>query len=297
MRREPVPPITSAQHGAFTRGQARAAGITERAIDGAVARHDWRRLRRGVYATAGAPASDHQRLMAAVLGAGDGAMASHLSAAWLWDMADDLELAVTVPVGRSPRLTGVTVYRRDLPTSSVRQRVPVTNPLRTVLDLGSLGRGFVDEAVDRGLASRLLTVAAVEAELDRLAGRGRAGVQTVREALDRRLATDRRPPSVLESRMGRLVKAARLPLPVTEYPVLEGSYRLDFAWPTARVAVEVDGYRAHSSWDAFSGDRRRQNDLVLAGWTVQRFTWDDVRYRPAQVASAIRAALGASRSA
>lgn len=297
MHRECVPPIASAQHGAFTRAQARAAGISDRAIDGAVARREWRLLRRGVYAAAPSPDTDQQRLMAVVLAAGEGALASHLSAAWLWGLHADLQLAVTVPLGRAPRLAGVMVHRRATPVASRRQAIPVTNPLRTVLDLGSLGAGPVEQAIDRGLASQLFTIVAVEAELERLAGRGRNGVRAVRAALDRRLAAEQRTPSVLESRFGRLVRAAGLPRPAAEYPVLEGAYRLDFAWPEVRVAVEVDGYRHHSSWGDFQHDRRRQNDLVLAGWTVLRFTWDDVCHRPAVVAGAVGSALAASRSA
>jgi hypothetical protein len=48
----------------------------------------------------------------------------------------------------------------------------------------------------------------------------------------------------------------------------------------------------HSGADRFRADRRRQNALVLAGWTVLRFTWDDLVHRPAHVLTEIREALG-----
>lgn len=63
------------------------------------------------------------------------------------------------------------------------------------------------------------------------------------------------------------------------------------------AAVEVDGYGPHSSREAFQSDRARRNALVLAGWTVLRFTWADVRDRPAAVAAVLRRALAASRPA
>ncbi|MGH9154786.1 MAG: DUF559 domain-containing protein [Acidimicrobiales bacterium] len=296
MYREPVESVFGRQHALITRTQALRAGLTGGQIRSRLESGVWEAPYRAVYRLGGAPPSDRQRVMAAVLAAGDGAMASHLSAAWLWDLSNALTLSVTVPLARNPRLAGVTVYRRDAPHPSLRHAIPVTNPLRTVLDLGSLGDGPVDAAIDRGLADRLFTVEGVAAELERLASRGRSGVQAVRAALDRRLDVDR-PPSVLESRFGRLVRGAGLAQPLTEHEVLGGAYRLDFAWPEARVAVELDGYAHHSSVDAFRHDRQRQNDLVLAGWTLLRFTWDDVRSRPAGVAAAVRTALAASRSA
>jgi very-short-patch-repair endonuclease len=88
-----------------------------------------------------------------------------------------------------------------------------------------------------------------------------------------------------------------VPRPVRQHPVGGTPYRLDYAWPDRLLAVEVDGYGPHSSREAFQSDRARQNALVLAGWTVLRFTWADVRDRPAAVAAVLRRALGASRPA
>jgi very-short-patch-repair endonuclease len=67
--------------------------------------------------------------------------------------------------------------------------------------------------------------------------------------------------------------------------------RVDFARPELRFAIEVDGYEFHSSLSAFNRDRARQNELVAAGWTVLRFTWDDIIHRPEVVVAAIRRVL------
>ena len=66
---------------------------------------------------------------------------------------------------------------------------------------------------------------------------------------------------------------------------------VDILFHRAKLIIEIDGYGAHSSRVAFVVDRRRQNRLVVAGYTVLRFTWDDIRHRPATVLAAIRAAL------
>jgi very-short-patch-repair endonuclease len=72
--------------------------------------------------------------------------------------------------------------------------------------------------------------------------------------------------------------------------------RLDFAYPSHRVAVETDGYRWHGSVERWRRDLRRENRLKLLGWTVLRFSWEDVQDRAELVSSQIRAALGDSAS-
>lgn len=51
---------------------------------------------------------------------------------------------------------------------------------------------------------------------------------------------------------------------------------MDFLWPAERLVVEVDGLAYHSSPAARRRDRRRDGDLVAAGYTVLRVTWVDL---------------------
>jgi very-short-patch-repair endonuclease len=67
--------------------------------------------------------------------------------------------------------------------------------------------------------------------------------------------------------------------------------RLDMAWPSRRLAVEADGRERHDKPEALYRDRRRQNDVELAGWTVLRFTWNDVMRHPNWVVAQVRRAL------
>jgi very-short-patch-repair endonuclease len=68
-------------------------------------------------------------------------------------------------------------------------------------------------------------------------------------------------------------------------------HELDFAFPDRRIAIEVDGWAWHQDATTFHTDRQRQNDLVLAGWAVLRFTWPDLTERPIKVAAEIKTAL------
>ncbi|MDQ1307702.1 MAG: hypothetical protein QG671_3535, partial [Actinomycetota bacterium] len=62
---------------------------------------------------------------------------------------------------------------------------------------------------------------------------------------------------------------------------------LDLAFPEHKVVIELDG-RAFHGLERFQHDRTRQNLLVQAGWTVLRFTWEDVTRRPEHVVAQIR---------
>ena len=99
-----------------------------------------------------------------------------------------------------------------------------------------------------------------------------------------------------ELALRRLLLDAGLPEPVAQYEVLANgsTYRLDLAYPSAMLALEYDGFDAHSGVDRFVDDRRRQNDLVDAGWTIRRFTHADLRDRPEAVVSGVRRHLSRS---
>lgn len=65
-----------------------------------------------------------------------------------------------------------------------------------------------------------------------------------------------------------------VPEPVPQFPIeIHGHrYRIDFARPLERVALEVDGFGPHSPYSAFHDDRRRDLLLRRAHWDVLRVT-------------------------
>ena len=68
--------------------------------------------------------------------------------------------------------------------------------------------------------------------------------------------------------------------------------RVDFALPGLRIAIEYDG-RTFRDGDGerFVSDRRRQNALINAGWTVLRFTAEDLK-EPSRIVRALETAIG-----
>ena len=251
-----------------------------------------------VYRLAGSPPSWEQQLLASVMAAGDGAVASHRSAAGLWGILAAEGVELTVPARRRTRLPGMIVHRSvDVGAAHVvrRKGVPATSPLRTLVDLGAVvSGGVVEDALDRALAIRLVTVPGVEAALETVARRGRSGAGVLRAVLDDRALGSDRPDSLLEPRMARLLRQHRLPAATFQYEVRHAGRfiaQVDFAYPALLVALEVDGFETHSSPRALQADLRRQNLLVGLGWTVLRFTWADVVRYPDRVAAQIRSVL------
>lgn len=250
------------------------------------------RSHRGVYVQAAA-ASDPEVATRAALAAARGGLASHFSAAWLEGMWDrpPREVHLTTTAHRRG-MEGIVVHRTAaLPLQrSVIRGVPCTAPARTLVDIAALVRpSRLADALDRALANRLLREKDLIAEI--AAGKGRPGTDRLRRALAAR-ATTGPTPSVLESRMARLFRRYDLPSPKPEHVAgSEGEYRIDYAYPGPRVALELYGYIDHRSPRHMQRDLARQRRLTLEGWTVLVFTWHDVTHRPDEVAATIRSAL------
>jgi len=126
-----------------------------------------------------------------------------------------------------------------------------------------------------------------------------AGLRGVRLAHRALGLSDARAESPPESRLRLAFMLAGL-TPVPQHEVrVAGRFvaRVDLAFPAARIAVEYDGRSVHDWDDVFTRDRQRQNELVRAGWTVLRFTADDLRWGAARAIEVVRGALLARAAA
>jgi very-short-patch-repair endonuclease len=290
--------LAALQHGVVDRHEVRARGLTDDAIHRRLRAGRLLQVHPGVYLLPGAPDTWHQRVLAACRAAGRDAVASHRSAAALWQLLDADELEVTVRRSKGPTPDGVVVHRsRDLAPAhtTVREGIPVTNPLRTMVDLGAvLADRLVAEALERGVVAKLFSVVALEWVLGEVAKPGRRGCGGLRRGLDDRALGTARPDSVLEPRMARLLRSNGFPPATFQHVVVEARARVDFAYPERRLAIEVDGFEAHGTPEAMSADLDRQNRLVAAGWSVLRFTWRDVVRNPGAVARRLHRVLDGS---
>lgn len=265
--------IAAGQHGAVARRQLLQADIAGSAIDRRLRRRLLRPVYRGVYVLG--PLTREGRWMCAVLAAGDGAVLSHLSAAALWSIRSggeipDVTLAHTSDLGGPIRMHRSLVAKHE---RTIKNRIPVTTPTRTIHDLAAvLDQDELERAHREALVLRL------PLQLD----------GTRRPAI-RELLADRPTKKELERRFRRLLRRHRLPLPDTNVELPFGE--TDCVWPNERLIVELDGYDVHRSRSAFERDRQRDREAALAGWRVVRITWRQLREDPERVARDLRKLL------
>jgi hypothetical protein len=193
--------------------------------------------------------------LAAVRACGPGALLSHFSAADLWGIRPDRRSVIDVSVPTQRRNhEGVRVHRRPGLIPATCHGIPVTSLHSTLRDVAKLlsaeefGRVAHEASVRHGVKADLaepLLLSPAEAEL---------------------LA---------------VVKSAGLPLPQTNVMVrgVRDWHRGDAYWPEHNLVVELDGYRYHSSRQAFEHDREATADLQDAGIEVLRVTVRQVAER------------------
>lgn len=292
-------PIMGRQRALITPAQARSAGVHQQTFRRMVDKGALELVEPRVYGPPGHPRSWQRRLLAVLLSAGSGARASHRSAARL--------LAVPTYEGAPMEITVLSKKRFAHDTAIVHQSrdllwvppwdvdgIPCTPPLRLAVDAGAvLGRTAYTSVVRElrrahGLRwNQLLAIYRLHSR------QGRNGCGPLRELLERYYGTEGIPDSTLEQDVLDLIIDAALPIPVAQHVVdAPGGrqFRIDFAYVSARLAIEVDGPH-HELPDVEDHDRWRQSILESLGWEVLRFKEEDIVYRPGLVTYRIREAL------
>jgi very-short-patch-repair endonuclease len=269
-----------------SRRQLLEAGWNTRVIDKAIARGDLLAVHAGVYAVGHRAIGDEGRWMAAVLAGGPEAVLSGRSAgAHQGLLVRDTGIThITAPVAVNRRRIVGHRARLHPADRTVRRGIPVTTVARTLVDLdhGIPDDEDYEQVVREAMFHGLFDPERIADALTRRRARRLAGY------LDDQTPTQSR----MEIRFLRLCRRHRIPPPLTQQGEAP---RIDFLWPDARLVVEVDGWQAHRTRIAFQRDRTTTNTLQLDGYTVLRFTWEDLTRRPTMVAAQIRRALGLSR--
>jgi very-short-patch-repair endonuclease len=179
--------------------------------------------------------------------------------------------------------------------SVVRDGIPVTGPIRTLVDLAASS----DPAAIERMVNEADQLDLVDPEtLRRALGdcRGQRGVARLRTVLDPRAF--RRTRSGLERSFLRLVERAGLPVLLTGEWV--NGFEVDFFWPGLGLVVETDGLRYHRTPARQARDRRRDQAHTVAGMTQLRFTDTQIDFEVPYVIETLRTVarrLGASPDA
>ena len=255
---------------------------SRRKLRTSLARDEVRRVGRNRYAL---PTADEGRLAAARL---SGA-ASHLSAAMAhrWEIATQpREPMVAVPRNRKvgpQRRKGVDLRWRHVSREELQQHL--TEPYRTVLHCArdlpfSEALTVADSALRHGDVDKDRLVAMVL----ELPSRGRERMLRVATNASAKAANP------FES----VLRAISLDVPglhlEPQVVIADRGFRgrPDLVDVQRKIVVEADSYRFHAGRRAFSRDCERYNALVIRGWTVLRFTWEQVMFEADRVRDALR---------
>ena len=284
----------SERHGVVAHRELVALGLGPRAISYRLRSGRLHELQRGVYALGHRALTPDAARRAAVLAGGPGAVLSHRSAAGLHELRRDSRTTMEITVPRSRRdRPGVRqrYVRLGGDEVTVVRRIPVTNVARTLLDLAALlAADQLAAAIREAEFRRVFDRAALERLLNRYPRRH--GTRALRGMLgagvDLRLTR-----SELERRFLAFLLRARLPRPETNVSLqLNGTtIEVDCLWRSQRVALELDGQRAHATRSAFERDRRRDRMLSVAGWRPVRVTWAQLACERAELEADLRTLL------
>jgi len=249
-----------------------ASGVTERDLERRVRDGTLVRVRRGVLASPGAP----EDLVGAVAA---GARLTCVSAAphyglWCLRPAEDLHVC------RVMRSADGCVNHRGMaiPPHPLLPLVGLADVLVHVLQCRPAEESvpMVECALRRGNT----VVGFLEARLSgNRNGRARAALASV----------DRTGESAIEVVARLLLRGAGLD--VRPQVPIEGVGRVDFL-VEGFLIVEIDGAAYHSDRQAYRRDRRRNNMSMIGGYSVLRFTYEDVMFNPKEVLALVFRALG-----
>jgi very-short-patch-repair endonuclease len=154
---------------------------------------------------------------------------------------------------------------------TLRDRIPVTTPIRTVADLRDANRHRRPGAIPAWEIRKAVRQANI-----------------IGLPIERRDAADRTR-SDLEGAFLRLCRRYRLPPP--EVNVRIGPYLVDFLWRERQFVVETDSYLYHRGEMAFQDDHARDLDLMGRGFEVLRISELQLDEEPARVADVLAGRL------
>ena len=239
----------------------------------------------------------HAHWSAAVLACGPEALLGFRSGAALAGIRRTALSYVEVTVARQlGRMTGIRTYictRLQPQDRHEIDGIPCTSPALTLLNLAAiLPRREVERACDEAEVQQLFDLSAIEDVLERF--RGGRGAARLRAVVDEHaIGTTLTRPGLEEMALVAMDRRgiARPEVNVRLVCRPGVDWEVDFLWRRPRLVLETDGGRYHSSRDQIERDRRKEADLVIAGYRVLRATWLQVEREADVVARMVRAAL------
>ncbi len=296
--------IAGRQHSLITMDDVIAAGGDRNHAYRRVATGRWEPVGRGVYRLAGVPWTYEARVMAAVLTAGPGAVASHLCAARLHGIGfGTASPEVSIPRGRRHRPDDVRVHQStdlDRCSTHLRHGIPITDPARTLLDLGRyIGPQSLYRAVEQARRLELVTWSQLVHTLVAHARRGRHGIRRLRLVISTGMPVAEVTDTDSELMALTILREHGVPGVVLHHRIIDPDGRfvaeIDLAFPGQLLGIEIDG-RVHLDPDVRAKDEARDHELRRRGWTIRRIWWEVPVRRPDEFLQIVNRALAEVRT-
>ncbi len=181
-------------------------------------------------------------------------------------------------------MEGIVVHRcRRIDPTDIVQRpdgIRLTSPPRTLFDSADMiGSEATTSVLEQLLNEQRITFGTVADTVRRLYHPNRPGSKTMLDVVRSRPAWRAALQSDLEVKVLEEISMQRLPVPVTQFRIRLPDGRdivIDFAWPNAKLAVEVDRPAWHAGAVDSHADKGRDRKLATIGWTSSRITDIDV---------------------
>lgn len=281
--------LIRAGEGLATTAQLLTA-MTRQQLDVQVRRGALIRVWRGVYSVAEPDLLIRLRALDLLIG-GHAVACLHTAATlYGFGVEDSRSVHVHDPGVRLRPTAGLVVHqRRGAPVQLVSSR-RATTPAWTAVELAREARRPRALAVlDAAVHSAWCTPADLAEAADRQ--RGRRGIVQVRDLLR---FVDGRAESAMESEARLAMLDGGLPRPELQYLIRgrDGEvWRVDFAWPEARVAAEYESVDWHAGRAEMERDKKRFAGIQDTDWIVVPIVVADVRRSPDRMCGRIQRLL------
>jgi len=290
--------LSAGSLGVFRGRDAVELDVTRKHLAAFVASSAIERVLPDTYRMSVVAPSHEQSLRAALLWAGDSAVAAGRSAGEMYGLEHVRASLPEIVVPRSKRLRSPKVLVRqsdDRRSLRVRRRggILVTGVEPTLLALAtSLDAEAFEIACEDGRRRRLTSVPPLRSYLAQFAGRpGAAVLGQLLNELDPVHAAR----STLEVKTRRLLVAHGLTGFVREFPLAWNgrTYRFDFGFTANRVVLETNGRRWHDDATDYEHDNEKWSVPARHDYRIVFATWAKVTREPARLLAELTATLAA----
>lgn len=288
---EKVVVLAAQQHGIFASFQLEQLNISRSSFFRVVSSPLIYKIDRGVYGLNGFAASWHSNALVHVLRSGAHALLSHESALINLGILSESYISkrggeviahhATMNRNSGRRISSSlhrSIYEDKILVRNIINEIPqVPIECAIIESARHIAPKIFSSVVDSAIRNGLTDAKRIQKTLEGLRAAPGRSKSRINEIINGYLMSPQvyaRMESALEARIFRIISHLTSEEIIPQYEIIcsGNRYRLDFAIPQLRIAVEVDGFAYHADRHVFDSDKVRQNELVAGGWQVLRFT-------------------------